>query len=104
MVKSSIGELKLSPLKEDGKFVFYNDVIKINGKTAKDDKLKVFVTSYKQEGDKFLLNIGDVSKAIINVRGQQHVHENLVGYSSLDVLYDHVTGLYKEHFYFGDKQ
>lgn len=104
MVKSSIGELKLSPLKEEGKFVFFNDAIKINGKTAKEDKLKIFVTSYNQEGDKFSLNIAEVSKAIITVRSEQHVHDNLIGYSSLDALYDHVTGLYKEHFYFGDKQ
>ena len=104
MVKRAIGELKLSPLTDEGKFVFFNDAIKINGKTAKDDKLKLFVIAYRQDGDKYLLNIADVSKAVINVRGEQHVHENLIGYSSLDVLYDHVTGLYKEHFYFGDKQ
>ena len=40
MIKTSVGELKLSPLKEEGKFVFYNDFITINGKVSKGDKIK----------------------------------------------------------------
>ncbi len=104
MVNSSIGELKLFPLKEEGKFVFINDAVKINGKTEKEDNIKIFVTSYSQEGGKIALNIADSSKAIITVRGQKHVHEHLAGYGSLEALYDHVSKLYKDHFYFGDKQ
>lgn len=104
MVNSSIGELKLSPLKEEGMFVFYNDSIKINGKTSKGDTVKIFVRSYQQEANKCSLNISELSKAVLTVRGIKHTHENIAGYGTLEMLYDHVTSLYKDHFYFGDKE
>ncbi len=104
MVNSSIGELKLSPLKEEGMFVFYNDSIKINGKTSKGDTVKIYVRSYQQEANKCSLNISEVSKAVLTVRGIKHTHENIAGYGTLEMLYDHVTSLYKDHFYFGDKE
>lgn len=104
MVKSSIGELKLSPLKEEGMFVFYNDSVKINGKTSKGDSVKIFVRSYQQEASKCSLNISEVSKAVLTVRGIRHTHENIAGYGTLEMLYEHISGLYKDHFYFGDSK
>lgn len=102
MLKSSIGELKLSPLKEDGMFVFFNDFITINGKVSKGDSVKVFVKQYENQGDNIVLNKEYPSKATLIVRGEEKKHENISGYSTLERLYDHVTALYKEHFYFGD--
>ena len=52
MLKNSVGELKLSPIKEEGKFVFYNDFITINGKVSKGDKIKILVESYQPQGAK----------------------------------------------------
>lgn len=102
MLKSSIGELKLSPIKEDGMFVFFNDFITINSKVSKGDSVKIFVKEYKQADTKFQLNKEFAAKALLVVRGKEKLQENIVGYDSLDRLYDHVTALYKEQFYFGE--
>lgn len=104
MIKNSIGELKISPIKEDGMFVFFNDFITINGKVSKGDEIKIFVPQYNNQSGEFKLDIAQVSKAKLVIRGKEEQHDNLVGYSSLDKLYEHVSGLYREGFYFGDKQ
>lgn len=102
MLKSSIGELKLSPLKEDGMFVFFNDFITINGKVAKGDDIKIFVRQYENKLDKVHLQPNDTAKTIMKVRGKEKTHEGLAGYDTLEKLYDKVAAIYKEHYYFGD--
>lgn len=102
MVKSSIGELKLSPIKEDGMFVFFNDFVTINGKVSKGDNVKVFVNTYQQLSDGFAIDPSSPAKAKLTVRGKESQHENITGYKTLDLLYEHVSTLYKNHFYFGD--
>lgn len=102
MVKNSIGELKISPLKEDGMFVFINDFITINGKVSKEDSIKIFVAKYSNQSGEFALDMSQPSKAKLTVRGKESVHENLAGYETLDKLYDHVSSIYKELFYFGE--
>ncbi len=102
MLKSSIGELKLSPIKEDSMFVFFNDFITINGKVSKGDSVKVFVKQYQQNGSNFDLDKEAPAKALLTVRGKEKLHENITGYTNLERLYDHVTALYKEQFYFGE--
>ncbi|MCB0696108.1 MAG: hypothetical protein KDC07_02005 [Chitinophagaceae bacterium] len=104
MIKSSIGELKISPIKEDGMFVFFNDFITINGKVSKGDSVKVFVQQYDNKTGTFVLDKQDAAKASIIVRGKEKLHENITGYDTLDKLYEHVSALYREHFYFGDKE
>ncbi len=46
MSKNLLGELKLSPLKENGKFVFMNNEIRENGKLCKGDYIKIFADEY----------------------------------------------------------
>lgn len=104
MLKSSIGELKLSPLKEDGMFVFYNDFITINGKVSKGDEVKIFIPGYEEKFGRFHITKDKPCKASLVVRGQQKWENDITGYETLDRLYDHVTAVYKEHFYFGDQQ
>ena len=103
MLKSSVGELKLSPIKEEGKFVFYNDFITINGKVSKGDKIKIFVESYQPQGAKILIPEASSSSALLVVRGEQHRHDDITGLETMDKLYEHVATLYKNRFYFGDK-
>ncbi len=103
MLKNSVGELKLSPIKEEGKFVFYNDFITINGKVSKGDKIKILVESYQPQGTKVAIPEAAVSSAILVVRGAQYRHDDISGHETMDKLYDHVATLYKNRFYFGDK-
>lgn len=102
MIKSTIGELKISPIKEDGMFVFFNDFITINGKVSKGDSVKVFVKHYDNKTGTFQLDKADAAKAILVVRGKEKQHDNITGYETLNKLYDHISALYKEQFYFGD--
>lgn len=102
MIKSTIGELKISPIKEDGMFVFFNDFITINGKVSKGDSVKVFVKQYDNKTGTFQLDKADAARAVLVVRGKEKLHENITGYETLNKLYDHVSALYREHFYFGD--
>ena|SRR5690606_23192282 len=103
MIKSSIGELKISPIKEDSMFVFFNDFITINGKVSKGDSVKVYVKQFDNKTGVFVLDKASPAKAALVVRGKEKQHDNITGYETLDKLYDHVSALYKEHFYFGDK-
>ena len=103
MIKSSVGELKLSPIKEEGRFVFFNDFITINGKVSKGDKIKIFVESYNPQGTKVLIPQASSSSAILVVRGAQHRHDGITGMETMEKLYEHVSTLYKNKFYFGDK-
>lgn len=103
ILKTSVGELKLSPVKEEGKFVFYNDFITINGKVSKGDKIKILVESYKPDFNKIFIPENASSSALLVVRGQQYRHDGLTGFETLQNLYEHVSTLYKNRFYFGDK-
>lgn len=102
MIKNTIGELKVSPLKENGMFVFFNDFITINGKVSKGDSIKLFVSQYDNKTGVYQLNKDVPAKAELVVRGKAKQHDNITGYETLNKLYDHVAALYKEHFYFGD--
>lgn len=102
MIKSTIGELKISPIKEDGMFVFFNDFITINGKVSKGDSVKLYVKQYDNKTGTFVLDKETPSKATLVVRGKEKLHDNITGYDTLNKLYDHVCALYKEAFYFGD--
>ncbi|MBW7912442.1 MAG: hypothetical protein H3C54_01765 [Taibaiella sp.] len=102
MIKSTIGELKISPIKEDGMFVFFNDFITINGKVSKGDSVKVFVKQYDNKTGTFQLDKNEAAKAVLVVRGKEKQHDNITGYETLNKLYDHVSVLYREHFYFGE--
>lgn len=102
MIKSTIGELKISPIKEDGMFVFFNDFITINGKVSKGDSVKVFVKQYDNKTGTYQLDKNEPAKAVLVVRGKEKLHNDITGHETLNKLYDHVSALYREHFYFGD--
>lgn len=103
MIKNSIGELKVYPLKEDGMFVFFNDFITINGKVSKGDLVKIFVPKYEQKDGAFALDVAAPAKAHLIIRGKEVNEDTISGYSTLEKLYDHVSAIYKEKFYFGDE-
>jgi hypothetical protein len=103
MKKNSIGELKLSPIKEDGKFVFFNDFITINGKVSKGDRITLFIDHYELKNGKYYIDPSLSASAALIVRGQNQTHEGLTGHHTIDELYARVTELYKENFYFGHK-
>lgn len=103
MTKTSIGELKLSPIKEEGRFVFYNDFITINGKVSKGDKVKIFVDAFNPQNGKHVINAVNPSKALLVVRGQQHEHVDSDACATIEDLYQKVTEVYKDKFYFGNK-
>ncbi|MGN6566357.1 MAG: hypothetical protein ACTHJ0_00315 [Flavipsychrobacter sp.] len=102
MIKTSVGELKLSPIKEEGKFVFYNDFITINGKVSKGDRIKIFVDSYAAENGKYTIKAGKPSAELI-VRGETFRHDNADTTATVEDYYNQVSELYKQHFYFGKK-
>lgn len=102
MIKSTIGELKISPIKEDGMFVFFNDFITINGKVSKGDSVKIFVKQYDSKTGTYVLDKTLPAKAVLIVRGKEKEYTEITGHETLNKLYEHVSALYKEHFYFGD--
>jgi len=102
MIKTSVGELKLSPIKEEGKFVFFNDFITINGKVSKGDKIKIFVDSYMPENGKHIIKAGAPSAELI-VRGEEVKHNSAGTPATVEEYYNEVSELYKQHFYFGKK-
>ncbi len=103
MIKTSIGELKLSPVKENGKFVFINDFITINGKVSKGDRIHIYVEAYELNNGKYLIKSGNPSSFMLIVRGEQLELTDKEGHSSIEDLYNHVSEQYKSHFYFGKK-
>ena len=103
MIKNSIGELKLSPIKENGKFVFFNDFITINGKVSKGDRITLFVDSYEFTAGKYnLVNNKSVSGELI-VRGIKQNYIAPDNFNSVNEAYDKAAEQYKENFYFGNK-
>lgn len=103
MIKNSLGELKLSPLKDDGRFVFINNEVRVNGKVNKGDYVKIFVEAYEQQGATYMLKEGKKPYAKIVVRTQPPIIKELdiKHGATLNELYDMVGELYKNQFYFG---
>jgi len=101
MRKTSLGELKLSPLKENGKFVFINNEIRVNGKLNKGDYIKLYVDSYEQQQGKFLIrgNSNPSSKIVVRGLPLLHDHEEII--ESVEDLYSKVSEMYRNQFYFG---
>jgi hypothetical protein len=104
MIKTSIGELKLSPIKENGKFVFFNDFISINSKISKGDRISIFVDGYEIVGGKHMIKAGTPATALLVVRGKEHAHTDTSGAAAIEDYYKLVSEEYKNLFYFGAKQ
>lgn len=101
MSKNSLGELTLSPLKEQGKFVFINREIRVNGKTSKGDYIKIHVDAYEHAQGKYFLKADSPVTVTMVVRGQP-LQQELPGQTiSLDERYNQAGELYKNQFYFG---
>jgi hypothetical protein len=101
MSKNSLGELKLSPIKENGKFVFMNTEVRVNGKLNKGDAIKIFVDGYEQQNGQYIIkNLSHPTSKII-VRGQPMMHDLPTDISTIDDLYNKVGEMYKNQFYFG---
>lgn len=101
MYKNSVGELKLLPIKDEGKFVFLNDAVRVNGKLNKGDYIKILVNSYQQANNDYILSedSAPVCKMIVrNVRVEFPIAEN---FNTIAQLYDSASEFYKNQFYFG---
>ncbi|MBS1589112.1 MAG: hypothetical protein JST52_05815 [Bacteroidetes bacterium] len=102
MSKNTLGDIKLSPLKENGKFVFINMEVRVNNKLNKGDYIKIFVDSYEQKGDKFYIKHVTPPTSKMVVRGSTPIiSEHSIEFSNLDDLYAKVGDMYKNQFYFG---
>lgn len=101
MSKNSLGEIKLSPIKENGKFVFINNEVRVNGKLNKGDYIKIFVDAYELRNGKYLLNNSAPVPIKLVVRGTSLTHELTDTYETVDELYNKAGEMYKNQFYFG---
>ncbi|HRO42431.1 MAG TPA: hypothetical protein PL009_06325 [Flavipsychrobacter sp.] len=101
MSKNTLGEIKLSPIKENGKFVFINNEVRVNGKLNKGDYIKLFVDSYELQNGKYLINHVTAPASKIVVRGTPLQHEHSTEFSTVEDLYTKVGEMYKNQFYFG---
>lgn len=101
MSKNSLGEIKLSPLKENGKFVFINNEVRVNGKLNKGDYIKIFVDAYKEKDGKYLIENTTPPSSKIVVRGTPLLHEHDSSFTNIEDLYLKVGEMYKNQFYFG---
>ena len=101
MNKNSLGEIKLSPIKENGKFVFINSEIRVNGKLNKGDSIKIFVDGYELKDGSYLLKGPSNPSSKMVVRGTPMTFDHPEDISSVDELYDKVAEMYKNQFYFG---
>ena len=101
MSKNTLGEIKLSPIKENGKFVFINNEIRVNGKLNKGDYIKIFVYSYEVKDGRYLIKNTSSPASKIVVRGTPMQLEHGTEYETIDDLYLKVGEMYKNQFYFG---
>ena len=101
MNNNSLGELKLSPIKENGKFVFINSEIRVNGKLNKGDSIKIYVDGYEAKNDDFVLKGPSNPSSKMVVRGTPLTFEHPEGVASIGELYNKVAEMYKNQFYFG---
>ncbi len=103
MCKSSIGELKLSPIKDEGKFVFINNEVRMNGKVNKGDMVKIYLSHYETKDGTYHLTENSRPFSKLTVRGNSVLFETQKEYADLNEFYNDVTDFYKNQFYFGDK-
>ncbi len=101
MSKNTLGEIKLSPLKENGKFVFINNEVRVNGKLNKGDYIKIFVDAYELQNGKYLLKHLTPPTSKLVVRGNPILLEHSAELTNIDDLYSKVGEMYKNQFYFG---
>lgn len=101
MNKNSLGELKLSPIKENGKFVFINSEVRVNGKLNKGDSIRIFVDAYEMQDGEYLVKGLSQPTSKIVVRGNPLTFELEAGTASINDLYNKVGEMYKNQFYFG---
>ena len=101
MSKNTLGEIKLSPLKENGKFVFISNEIRVNGKLNKGDYIKIFVDGYEQKNGKYILKNTTQPASKMVVRGTPLEQTHFGDFNTVEELYEKVGEMYKNQFYFG---
>jgi hypothetical protein len=101
MSKNSLGEIKLSPMKENGRFVFINSEVRVNGKLNKGDYIKIYVEGYEEkEGQYVIKNLTHPTSKLV-VRGNPMTLDLPADIEPLEDLYNKVGEMYKNQFYFG---
>jgi hypothetical protein len=103
MIKTSIGELKLSPIKDNGKFMFFNDFITINGKVSKGDRIHIYVDGYEMGSTRCVLKNQLPPNYSMVVRGESFEATVNEKFATMEELYQYVSEQYKSQFYFGKK-
>ncbi len=102
-MKNSLGILALSPVKEDGKFLFCNNFITINGKISKGDRICILVDGYDLINEKHFVKRGHPLFAKIIVRGEELVKIHPDGNINVEDYYTELCEYYRTNFYFGKK-
>lgn len=102
MSKNTLGEIKLSPLKENGKFVFINNEVRVNNKQNKGDYIKIFVDAYEvRDGKHFIKGAANPTSKMV-VRGEAPLlHDFPHNFETIEELYQKVGDMYRNQFYFG---
>lgn len=101
MYKNTVGVLHLSPLKDEGKFVFINNEVHVNGKICKGDSIKIFVNNYTNLEGRHLINETSAPCCKIVVRGEKIEVSLSEKFLSIEDLYNMVSDCYKNMFFFG---
>lgn len=103
-MSQTLGALKLSPIKEDGRFIFLNTEIRINTKVSKGDYIQIRVIAYRKEGQKHLLNSDESPQSKMVVRGGLFTNEYPPGaFLTIEDLYASLCDEFRQLFYFGKK-
>lgn len=102
-MKTSLGTLILSPVKEDGKFLFCNNTVTINGKISKGDRICILVDGYDIIYGKHFVKKGHPLQGRITVRGEEKLYEYPDGNINVEDYYHQLCEHYKANFYFGNK-
>ncbi len=102
-MSSTVGNIKLMPIKEDGKFVFCNNTITINSKISKGDKISILADGYEMTNGKHFVKKGHPLIAKIVIRGEEHEQTYAEGNITIEDYYLKLCEYYKTQFYFGKK-
>jgi hypothetical protein len=102
-MKPAIGTITLSPVKEDGKFLFCNNVIIINGKVSKGDRICILVDGYDMIDGKHFIKKGHLLLGKITVRGEEQLMPCPDGNITVEDYYQELCESYRTCYYFGKK-
>lgn len=101
-MKTTLGALKLSPIKEESRFVFLCSEIRMNNKLNKGDYIKIFVLSFQTNGGKNFIDAQESPLSKMVIRGMPFEQKHEPGsFLTIEDLYLFLCDQYRSQFYFG---